>query len=175
MKAILIDPYALTAHHQGILTFAPEQVVTEIEIEEGIEAIYAALSTTERPVDCFDVARIGDAGDGIFVDDNGLMTNPTHFFSYRPSGAVDDYGHPCLAGRGLILGCDEDGNSIAPKVTVEEVREAVRIGTGCYAAKHGDWNLLQMPGPFPAVMAAVAEAADAFLRDALMPKAEDMA
>ncbi len=64
--------------------------------------------------DCFDVARFAENGDGVFVDDNGLLVQrpADDFFS------IDDYPEP-LAGRGLVMGVDNEGESIAPKTTWE--------------------------------------------------------
>lgn len=121
MKAILIDPYSAFENiGDGLLQITPHRAVREIEIESGIDAIYEALSTEQNPVTCFDVCRIAD-GDGIFVDDEGLLKPCDHFFIWK------DYPQP-LAGRGLILGCDEEGNSVAPRVTLEEARKAALVG-----------------------------------------------
>lgn len=100
MKAILIDPF--------------EETVKEIEYNGDFKHIYELIGA-----DCFDAVRISRE-DSIFVDDNGLMNNPTHFFMH------EGYPNP-LAGKGLILGCDENGDSISPVTTVEEVRSKVKF------------------------------------------------
>lgn len=73
--------------------------------------------------DCFDVARFAANGDGCFVDDNGLLVSrpPDDFFT------LPDYPQP-LAGKGLVLGVDDAGESISPKTDWLEFVQQVR---GC--------------------------------------------
>lgn len=103
MKAIHINPKT--------------QTIREIEIpnngDELNPAIYAILECQ-----LFDVVRLED-GDGIFVDDEGLLKDePGPFFTL--------WGYPNpIAGHGLVLGCDQDGNSCAPVVTAQELRDRV--------------------------------------------------
>lgn len=101
MKAILINPY--------------DQTVTEVDYSGDYKEIYTLIEA-----DCFDCARISRM-DGIFVDDEGLLHNPTHFFMHA------EYPSP-LAGKGLVVGCNEGGDSVDCKTTVEEVRAKVRFG-----------------------------------------------
>lgn len=98
MKAILIDPF--------------EQTVKEVQYSGDFNQIYDLIDAQT-----FDVARIG-RGDGIFVDDEGLLNAPTHFFEHS------EYPSP-LAGKGLIVGCDHQGESVSCKTTVEEVKAKV--------------------------------------------------
>lgn len=74
---------------------------------------------------CFTVATEFENRDAIYVDDEGLLCNPQHFFEYK--GA-----HQPFAGNGLIVGTDDDGESVDAKTDIEEVRKNVRflsIGT----------------------------------------------
>jgi|TARA_R100000084_G_scaffold105271_1_gene62560 hypothetical protein len=100
MKAILID--------------VKNEEVREVEFDGTLNNIYEL-------VDCatFDVVRI-DETNGIYVDDEGLFVEDQLFFTYHG----DNYSQT-LAGNGLILGVDSEGNSISPTLTVEEVQEAV--------------------------------------------------
>lgn len=100
MKAILIDPF--------------EHSIKEVEYSGDFRQIYELIGA-----ECFDVVRISHE-DSIFVDDMGLMNNPTHFFIH------EGYLSP-LAGKGLVLGCDENGDSISPVTTVEEVKSKVKF------------------------------------------------
>lgn len=106
VKAILIDPF--------------EKTVTEIEHDaDNYRAIYSKLSHETMPVSCFTVVRINDQDDTIFIDDEGLLKPCSHFFVY------EGYPQP-LAGKGLILGTNEEGDSIAPQaVTVDDVKAKV--------------------------------------------------
>ena len=93
MRAILIDPFTET--------------ISEVEYVGPYQQIYALLSHETMPVDTFTTVNLGDENqNAIFVDDNGLLNDPTHFFVWM------DYAQP-LAGKGLILGCDDEGESIA--------------------------------------------------------------
>lgn len=101
MRAILIDPFART--------------VTEVEytgeytnINEHIKAQY------------FDVVRINRKGDAIFVDDEGLINGNENQAYFGWLG----YMNP-LAGRGLILGCDDEGESIEPTISLETAQKHV--------------------------------------------------
>lgn len=60
------------------------------------------------------------AGDDvIYVDDEGLIKGPVYQFF-----GVKGYPQP-LAGRGLVLGTDKQGNSIAPETTREWLHQNV--------------------------------------------------
>lgn len=100
MKAILINPF--------------EESVTQVEYSGDYRQIYELIDA-----DTFYLARISRM-DGIFVDDEGLMKSSTHFFLHA------EYPNP-LAGKGLIVGCDHEGESVDCKTTVEEVKAKVRF------------------------------------------------
>lgn len=103
MKAILIDPFNVS--------------VTEVEHNGDYKHIYTLLSHPEHPVTCFTVVGI-ENDDAIYVDDEGLFKEPKHFFIWNT------YPQP-LAGRGLILGTNADGDSKSPVITVDQVKERV--------------------------------------------------
>jgi hypothetical protein len=52
------------------------------------------------------------------VDDEGLLKPQEGFFIY------EGYRQP-LAGNGLVLGTDEEGESVDPKMTLEELKSRV--------------------------------------------------
>jgi hypothetical protein len=99
MEAFLIDPFNKT--------------VTRCVYNGTNDHIYELIGC-----DLFDIARIGDDGDGIFVDDEGLGKEGQKFFSCQ------EYPYP-LAGKGLVLGCDMEGNSVTPKITLDELRATI--------------------------------------------------
>lgn len=104
MKAFLIDPYART--------------VSEVAYNGDYHQIYEFIDC-----DTFDCARFDENGDGVFINDNGLIDNsPKAFF------VVDGYPQP-LTGKGLVLGCDDNGESTEPRVTLEELRQRVHFLT----------------------------------------------
>lgn len=103
MKAILIDPF--------------DETVTEVEHNGDYRHIYTLLSHPEHKVDCFTIVQITQ-GDAIFVDDEGLLKDPKHFFVWK------GYPQP-LAGKGLILGTNDEGDSVDVVTTVDEVKKRV--------------------------------------------------
>jgi len=100
MHAYLIDPFT--------------QTITQVEHNGHYQQIYDLI-------DCenFDLARINEHGDGIYIDDEGLFREaPQAFFHHK------NYPQP-LAGKGLVLGCDDEGESVAPFTTLEELQRDV--------------------------------------------------
>ena len=101
MKAILIDPF--------------EKTITEVDYNGDFRQIY-------KLIDCgtFDVVRVNDIGDGIFVDDEGLINGKQQeFFGWR------GYEQP-LAGKGLLLGCTlSDGESADTSYTLDDAYDHV--------------------------------------------------
>ena len=91
------------------------------------------LDPIYKLIHCDTVAIINLTGDGeaMYVDDEGLMTTHpdredrigTRFFVLTdPVGRAINL----VAGRGLILGCDREGNTIATTLTPEMVRPHVK-------------------------------------------------
>ena len=101
MKAILID--------------VKTQEIKEVEHDGKLQNIYDLI-------DCrtIDIVRIDDVN-GIFVDDEGLLKDNLYF---EYSGSENVFK---LAGSGLILGVDDEGNSISPTLTVEDVKSKVNF------------------------------------------------
>lgn len=99
MKAIKID--------------ATEKTVTEVEYDGDYKTIYKLGG-----FDTFTVIDLGD-GETLFIDDNGLLNEENTKF-FKLAGPDYKYAQP-LAGNGVILGTDDEGESIATKLTVEKV------------------------------------------------------
>ena len=99
MKAILID--------------VKTQEIKEVEHDNTLQNIYDLI-------DCraFDLVRIDDVN-SIFVDDEGILKDNL-YFEYPSSNGIFQ-----LAGNGLILGVDDEGNSISPTLTIEDVKSKV--------------------------------------------------
>ena len=100
MKAILID--------------VVNEEVREVEHDDTLASIY-------KLVDCgtFDVVRIDDVN-SIYIDDEGLFVEDQLYFTYE--GTTDSVS---LAGNGLVLGVDEEGETTPPSLTLKEVEQAV--------------------------------------------------
>tara|TARA_R100000315_G_C5181580_1_gene105337 strand:- start:66 stop:413 length:348 start_codon:yes stop_codon:yes gene_type:complete len=111
MKAILID--------------TKNAEVREVEHDDTLKNIYELVGCST-----FDVVRI-DETNSIYVDDEGLLIKDPLFFIYHGTNHDGFHGKiQALAGNGLILGVDSEGNSIAPTITVEEVKEAIDFREG---------------------------------------------
>jgi len=108
MRAILIKPDAEGHKH-----------VEVVEYDGDYRSIYGLISWSERQVTTFDCVMI-DETHTMFVDDEGLLHAPQHFMVW------DGYEQP-IAGRGLILGTDEWGESVACELNEDWVREQVTI------------------------------------------------
>jgi|TARA_R110002012_G_scaffold170437_1_gene334870 hypothetical protein len=100
MKSILID--------------VKKQEVKEVEHDDTLASIY-------KHVDCgtFDVVNI-DGVNSIYVDDEGLFVEDQLYFKY--TGTTNSVS---LAGNGLVLGVDEEGETTSPTLMLEEVKKAV--------------------------------------------------
>lgn len=108
MRAILIDPIAHT--------------ITEVEHNGDFRHIYTLLSDPPNglEVDDFNIVDIGN-DNTLYVDGEGLLKNPRYFFTFQ------GYHQP-LAGRGLVLACDEEGETIPTTLTIAEIKAKVTFG-----------------------------------------------
>jgi hypothetical protein len=99
MRGILINPFSKT--------------VSEVEYSGDYNHISELL-------DCEIYTLIRLARDEVlFIDDEGLIVDkPQAFFAYK------GYLQP-LAGLGLVLGTDPEGETVATMLTVDQVRDKV--------------------------------------------------
>ncbi|MAD98760.1 MAG: hypothetical protein Unbinned200contig1000_75 [Prokaryotic dsDNA virus sp.] len=103
MRGILIDPWLKT--------------ITEVECGETIEDIYRLLSNPLGPkVHIFTMATYWPNGDTLYVDDEGLL---------KPKMRLFNIDGQLLAGNGLILGSDREGNSVDAKSSLVEIQRMV--------------------------------------------------
>lgn len=103
MKAFLIDPFTRT--------------IETVEHDGSLDSIYELTGCS-----CFTVAEFDEEGNGAYVDDEGLLKPNQEFFF------MSGYPQP-LAGRGLVLGCNEDGETIEPTLTLNDLKERVKFLT----------------------------------------------
>ena len=103
MRAILIDP--------------EDKTVTEVDYDGDYKSIYKLIGCST-----FDVVRTSTSNDGIYIDDEGLYAKDQAFWSYR----YNDTHEPIkLINKGLVLGCDDEGDSVAPDSTVEDIKKNI--------------------------------------------------
>lgn len=117
MKAYLIDPFAKN--------------VTEVNYDGNYKNIYKLISSETNPVSTFTCVNVNEAEDTVFVDDEGLLgdMNSQQFFTLN--------GYP-LAGKGLVLGTNEDGDSVEPSISLKEflMDNEITFPTQEYMRKH---------------------------------------
>jgi hypothetical protein len=100
MRTILIDPEA--------------QTIEELDFEGNYKDIQRIIGCN-----CFTTVNIGNArivkmpNDALFIDDEGLL---------NPSGFVFQFYDAKLVGKGLIIGCDDEGESAPADIDISEVR-----------------------------------------------------
>lgn len=102
MRAYLIDPFA--------------KQVTEVEYTGHYKNINEHIKA-----DIFCVVGLDD-GDSVFIDDEGLLCDQEEQEYFW----VGDYPQ-MLAGRGLVLGTDDEGESVSPKCSLDWLQENVRF------------------------------------------------
>ncbi len=118
MRAILIDPFA--------------GEVKELDFAyTDYRSLYPVLSHATMPVSTFELCNppclVGE--DSLYVDEEGLLKPCTAFFH------IDGHHQP-LAGKGLILGSDEEGNTVAAKTALDAVHGVwlTKIGAALFLA-----------------------------------------
>lgn len=99
---------------KAILIDSTNNEIREVEIGDDYREISKTIGC-----DLFTVVHIGGIND-VYVDDEGLLTltRDSRFFHLKP------YPEP-LAGNGLILGCNDEGESISTDLSIEDVRSRV--------------------------------------------------
>lgn len=103
------NPYLLINPH--------DKTIAPIYWDGELSSLYAILGCS-----CVAVASCGRYD--LFVDDEGLYKPDQKFF------VVSDYVAQPLAGMALAVGVDEDGNSIPPNITLEELETRVLFVDG---------------------------------------------
>ena len=102
MKAYLIDP--------------KEQTITQVEHDASD---YKNISRTIG-CDYFTTVVINEEGDTIFLDDEGLLHMDIKYMFQ-----IDNNENFCQSGKGLVLGCDREGESCDPNITLDELKKRV--------------------------------------------------
>jgi hypothetical protein len=101
----------------ALLIDSTAKTVTEVEVGEGIEDIYKHLGCS-----CFDIVNLGGGVD-CYVDDEGLLKNgyiDEDGTKHNMTGFVFDGGN-VLMGNGLIMGHNEEGESVDSPVQVADI------------------------------------------------------
>lgn len=101
---------------KAILINVKDRTVTEVNHSGDYKEIYKLLEI-ETP---FAVAYERANGDGVYIDDEGLLHPAFGAF------VMSEFSQP-LAGHGLILGVDEVGETVDCESTVDEIRRIVKF------------------------------------------------
>lgn len=133
MKAILINPYALRMldgalaldkdSYEKLMNEIFEAAITEVVVDGSLDQYYETLSDEEHRVSTLEAAYFSqfqnapETEDVAYVDEEGLLYNGNGWVIFR--GAYQPF-----AGRALIVGTTEDGDSCSPQqITLEWVRQ----------------------------------------------------
>lgn len=104
----------------GILIDPKTQTITENDGYNGdYRSIYSIIGC-----DMFDIVHIDDS-ETVYVDDEGLINGNAQangFFYLIGDNPI------ALAGKGLILGANAEGETIASAMTLDQVKTMVRFG-----------------------------------------------
>jgi hypothetical protein len=100
---------------RAILINSTFKTITEISIDKD-----DFLNEAYRHIGCSTIEAATDLpnGDTIFVDENGLLNDPTVFFEY--AGA-----HQPFAGNGLIVSTDSEGDTQGALTSLKTIGENV--------------------------------------------------
>lgn len=106
---------------KAILINAKNQTVSTVTLPDDdcarADAIRAHLGCL-----MFDIVRLATGNDAVLVDDEGLLgdLHAQSFFILK--------GYPSpLAGNGLVMGADDEGESCDPVISESAVRDMVRF------------------------------------------------
>ena len=125
MKAYLIDPIK---EEISIVDYNGDFK----QIQELIEA------------DLFDIVYPFKNQDAIYVDDMGLMKQVNFYFQIK----YDNGRNQDLFGLGLVLGEDDEGNSIEPKISLETLKDKVTFrGAVSIRQGEGGFNIYPLSKP----------------------------
>lgn len=91
---------------KGILINSETRKITEVAFKNELAEYYRLLN-------CDTIDRVTVNGHDIVIDDEANLKNPKHFFAYKDSGL--------LAGNGLIVDANEDGDWTSTTATLAEV------------------------------------------------------
>ena len=111
MRAILINPI--------------DETIKEVFYEGNKQ--YSRLHWIQDTINCdtIDGVRLDEWGQYMYVDDNGMLSNMNYFFRYTDNSY---FVEPILlAGKGLVVGTNEEGNDIEPELTIEDLRSRIQF------------------------------------------------
>ena len=111
MMSILINPI--------------DQTIRDVWYDKNKEVSRLKWIQDTLDVRSIDGIRLNDNDQYMYVDDEGMLSNMNYFFKYFNR---DFYVEPVLiAGKGLVVGTDENGDDIEPEITIGELRPRIEF------------------------------------------------
>jgi hypothetical protein len=101
---------------RAIVINAQDRTITETEIDGKLKSLQQIVGGLITPV--YDGL---DDEHHCYVNDEGLLGQPQHFFMFKEGG------HQPLAGNGVILASTDDGGEAACTLALDWVDERVRF------------------------------------------------
>lgn len=98
---------------RAIIINAETRTITETEIDGSLKSLQQIVGGLIETV--YDGL---DDDHHCYVNEEGLLENPQHFFLFKD-------GHQPLAGNGVILGSTADGDEAACTLTLDWVKERI--------------------------------------------------
>tara|TARA_Y100000114_G_scaffold148215_1_gene160940 strand:- start:108 stop:500 length:393 start_codon:yes stop_codon:yes gene_type:complete len=125
MKAYLIDPI--------------KEEISIVDYNGDIKQIQELIEA-----DLFDVVYPFKNQDAVYVDDMGLMKQVNFYFQIK----YDNGRNQDLFGLGLVLGVDDEGNSVEPKISLETLKDKVTFrGAVSIRQGEGSFNIYPLSKP----------------------------
>ena len=125
MKAYLIDPI--------------KEEISIVNYNGDIKQIQELIEA-----DLFDVVYPFKNQDAVYVDDMGLMKQVNFYFQIK----YDNGRNQDLFGLGLVLGVDDEGNSVEPKISLETLKDKVTFrGAVSIRQGEGSFNIYPLSKP----------------------------
>jgi hypothetical protein len=100
---------------RAIVINAEDRTITETEIDGSLETLQRIVGGMIEPV----TQGLGGTHH-CYVNEEGLLDHPRHFFMFR-------CGHQPLAGNGVILALTEEGEEAPCTLPLEWISERVRF------------------------------------------------
>jgi hypothetical protein len=98
---------------KAILINATERSVKEVDIKGDLKSWYDQIGC-----DVVEVACYLPSSNMLLVDEEGMLKAPTHFFEFNKN---------VLAGNGLIVGTNDDGDTSSATLNVDDIMFNVKF------------------------------------------------
>jgi hypothetical protein len=101
---------------KAIFINSKNKEVKEVDIKGDLQSWYETIGC-----DMVECALYFDDHDSIMVDEEGLFHSECNEFFFVEGG------HQPFAGNGLVVGTDENGETVGTKISLDEVKSKVKF------------------------------------------------